>query len=375
LTNFVSDSAAEATVPRAVALRPALAVLFAALVLTFSRAAFAHAVGLSRGTYLVDASGVRVTLTFARTDAIALVPSLDANHDGVLTEAKLDAARRDLERGILGGVVVDSDGAPCVPSLDGISLTEEDGLEVHGIYACTPGGGEVHVALRFLERVGEGHRHVVHAVGASVVDEVGSRGHAEFAVRVGEGGEARDDVRWPELLRMGVEHILAGYDHLVFLFGLVLVGGRLRAIVAVITAFTVAHSITLALATLGLWAPPPGIVEPAIALSIACVGVENFFVTSADRRWRITFPFGLVHGFGFAGALRAIGLPRAAVPEALFFFNLGVEAGQLAVLALLLPLVYGLRRFAWFRGYGVKALSACVVLAGVMWFVGRVGWG
>jgi hydrogenase/urease accessory protein HupE len=173
---------------------------------------------------------------------------------------------------------------------------------------------------------------------------------------------------------MGIEHILTGYDHLVFLFGLVLLGGRPRAIVLVITAFTVAHSITLALATLGVWAPSPRIVEPAIALSIAYVGAENFFVTTAERRWRITFPFGLIHGFGFAGALREIGLPKAQVPEALVLFNLGVEMGQLAVLALVLPLIYWLRRFEWFRGRGVKGLSAAILLVGLFWFVNRV-WG
>ena len=140
-------------------------------------------------------------------------------------------------------------------------------------------------------------------------------------------------------LRMGIEHILTGYDHLVFLFGLVLIGGRLRSLVGAVTAFTVAHSITLALAVLGVWAPSPRIVEPAIALSIVWVGIENFFVKNAEGRWRITFPFGLIHGFGFAGALREIELPRARVPLALVSFNLGVEVGQLAVMAVVVPLI------------------------------------
>src|SRR5262249_14425463 len=123
--------------------------------------------------------------------------------------------------------------------------------------------------------------------------------------------------RMSGLFWMGIEHILTGYDHLLFLFGLVLVGGRLRSLALAISAFTVALSLTLALAALGIWAPSPRFVEPAIALSIAYVGVENYFVRDASKRWRITMPFGLIHGFGFAGALREVGLSRAEVPGAL----------------------------------------------------------
>ena len=113
------------------------------------------------------------------------------------------------------------------------------------------------------------------------------------------------------MLKLGIEHILTGADHLVFLLGLLLVAGGWRPLLGVVTAFTVAHSITLALAALSIFAPSPRLVEPAIALSIAYVGVENLLNPDARQRWRITFPFGLVHGFGFAGALRAIALPRA----------------------------------------------------------------
>jgi hydrogenase/urease accessory protein HupE len=174
------------------------------------------------------------------------------------------------------------------------------------------------------------------------------------------------------MLLMGIEHILLGYDHLVFLLGLVLVGGKWRELIWVVTAFTIAHSITLALAALGIWAPSPRIIEPAIALSIAYVGVENFFVADAGKRWRITFPFGLIHGFGFAGALAELGLPRAQVPVALLAFNLGVELGQLAVMALVVPLVLYLRKREAFRDKGVKAISTLIVVAGTVWFVLRV---
>ena len=141
----------------------------------------------------------------------------------------------------------------------------------------------------------------------------------------------------------------------------------------VVTAFTVAHSITLARAALGVVAPSPAVVEPAIALSIAYVGVENWFVKDAGKRWLLTFPFGLIHGFGFAGALREIAVPRADLPIALVSFNLGVEAGQVAVLAVVLPLLLRLRRLDWFVPAGVRVLSSGVACAGLVWFVLRIG--
>jgi hydrogenase/urease accessory protein HupE len=171
---------------------------------------------------------------------------------------------------------------------------------------------------------------------------------------------------------MGIEHILTGYDHLVFLFGLVLLRSRARDLVAVITAFTVAHSLTLAVAVLGVFTPRPRLVEPAIALSILYVGVENFFVKDARRRWRITFPFGLLHGFGFAGALSSAAISGAEIKVALVSFNVGVEAGQLLAMALLLPMVALARQRDGFEPRGVRVLSGAVALAGGAWFVLRL---
>jgi hydrogenase/urease accessory protein HupE len=171
---------------------------------------------------------------------------------------------------------------------------------------------------------------------------------------------------------MGLEHILTGYDHLLFLLGLVLVGRPLRSLVAAVTAFTLAHSVTLALSAFDVWAPSPRIIEPCIALSIAYVGIENWFVTDARGRWRITFLFGLVHGFGFASALREIALPRTEVPAALFAFNLGVELGQLAVLAALVPFVLAVRKTEAWKRVGLRACTMTIAAAGLVWFISRL---
>jgi hydrogenase/urease accessory protein HupE len=226
----------------------------------------------------------------------------------------------------------------------------------------------------FLERFAAGHRHL----GVIAIDGHETAFVAALAQETIEADATPSSsfraTSFPRMVLTGIEHILTGYDHLAFLVGLLLLGGRVRSLVGIITAFTVAHSITLCLAALHVVSLSPSFVEPAIALSIAYVGVENLFVKDASKRWRITFPFGLLHGFGFAGALTALDLPRAQLPAALFGFNLGVEIGQLGVLAVVLPVVLLARKNAWFRDWGVKALSVGIAVAGVAWFVQRV-WG
>jgi len=145
-------------------------------------------------------------------------------------------------------------------------------------------------------------------------------------------------------LQLGVEHILVGVDHLLFVLALILVAPNTRQLVMAITAFTVAHSVTLAAATLGLVNVPPPPVEAAIALSIAFValeivrGREGEPGIAARAPWVVAFAFGLLHGFGFAGALSEVGLPAGHIPAALLFFNVGVEIGQLLFVAMVLSL-------------------------------------
>ena len=148
-----------------------------------------------------------------------------------------------------------------------------------------------------------------------------------------------------DYLHLGIEHIFTGYDHIAFIFGLLVIAAAAglraggRRILAVVTAFTVAHSVTLIASALGLVSLPSAVVEPAIALSIAYVGVENLLGPAPRHRFALTFLFGLIHGFGFASVLREIGLPERGLLVCLVSFNLGVELGQLAVVAAVLPLL------------------------------------
>lgn len=172
----------------------------------------------------------------------------------------------------------------------------------------------------------------------------------------------------------GVHHILIGPDHILFLIGLLLLGGGWKALLKIVTAFTVGHSITLSLAALNLITPPPNVIEPAIALSIVFVGADNLVRGGGrDVRALIALTFGLVHGFGFANVLREFGLPREALGWSLFSFNVGVEIGQLFIVLLVASTLAVVRRRSETVGTRVAfAGSLIVIAAGTYWFVQRV---
>ncbi|MBI1397926.1 MAG: hypothetical protein GC151_18285 [Betaproteobacteria bacterium] len=170
---------------------------------------------------------------------------------------------------------------------------------------------------------------------------------------------------------MGVEHILTGYDHLLFLLALMLRGGNLWSLLKIVTAFTIAHSITLALAALDIVTLPSRLVEATIALSIAYVAAENLFLRkAASHRWAVSFLFGLVHGFGFSSVLRNLGLPREGLIWSLLNFNLGVETGQAAAILVALPALIWIRRSKW-ENRVITVLSAIVLVVGLVLFVDR----
>lgn len=178
-----------------------------------------------------------------------------------------------------------------------------------------------------------------------------------------------------EFIPAGIYHIFTGPDHVLFIVGLLLMGGSLLRLLSIVTAFTIAHSITLSLAALDIVNPSPVLIEPAIALSIVYVGIDNLMVgkTGRDLRAWIAFFFGFVHGFGFAGVLREFGLPREALGWSLFSFNFGVEIGQACIVVVVASLLAALRNRNQALASGVlKVGSVCVILAGGYWFIQRV---
>lgn len=177
-----------------------------------------------------------------------------------------------------------------------------------------------------------------------------------------------------QFFMLGVEHIFLGYDHILFLLALIVVS-RLRDLVKIVTSFTVAHTITLILATLEVVQVNRDWVEIAIAATIVYTAVENFWIRPGDaagsRRWMLTFAFGLIHGFGFAGVLRELGLPSTGLVRALLSFNVGVEVGQLAIVGALYLPVMAMR--TWRHGLTAqRVLSAGIALCGLGWLLDRL---
>jgi hypothetical protein len=224
-----------------------------------------------------------------------------------------------------------------------------------------------------------GHRHYVQLLNqdATLVGEaLLDRSNITFEASLARLHGAAASRSFGDFLALGVEHILTGYDHLLFLFGLLIVGMSLASAAGIITSFTVAHSITLALATFELVRLSPAVVEPLIALSIAYVGLENIVSRNLDRRWLLTFAFGLIHGLGFASVLREMGVGAGAAGalQPLLAFNLGVETGQIAIAAIALPVIAGLGRRPRLAFALRPAASVVVIGMGTWWLLERVAW-
>jgi hypothetical protein len=200
--------------------------------------------------------------------------------------------------------------------------------------------------------------------------------------------EANRLTQFLDYLRDGVWHIWIGFDHILFLLSLLLpavlvwgvrewraaetFGAAFWSVVRVVTAFTAAHSITLTLATLGYVSLPSRWVESAIAASVVLAALNNVWPVFHGRRWMVAFSFGLIHGFGFASVLVDLGLPRDALALALVGFNLGVECGQLAIVAVFLPLAFSLRRTWFYRRLVMVGGSLAIAVLAAVWLCERL---
>lgn len=205
------------------------------------------------------------------------------------------------------------------------------------------------------------------AMAAAARKPAAAPGEPPQAVAEGESVVAR-------FLWLGFTHILPeGTDHILFVLGLFFFSTLLRPLLLQITAFTIAHSITLGLSLLGVFSLPAAVVEPLIALSIIIVAVENiFFRKMRPSRFLVVFAFGLVHGLGFAGVLKGLGLPEGQFFKVLFSFNLGVELGQLAVIAMASALTVWMWRRPWYFRRVVVPVSTLIAGVGLFWFIQRL---
>lgn len=252
------------------------------------------------------------------------------------------------------------------------SLRDRESLRFEVTYATSAAPGLIGVTADLFPYDPE-HRTFlnVYEEGALVSQDIleGRHHHAEHFLGSRQGALAVAR----RFVPAGIHHILIGPDHILFLVGLMLTGGSLRRLLLIVTSFTAAHSVTLTLAALSILIPPPWLVEPAIALSIVYVGLDNLLRGSGrDLRAWIAFGFGFIHGFGFAYLLRDMGLPAEALGTSLLSFNVGVEVGQVLVVLTVGAALYAVRTRSPLVAARVTTVgSVVVILAGAYWFVER----
>ncbi len=321
-----------------------LGLLFALLM--FAPAARAHDVGLSVGDYRVSPGALSARLTFARREGFP-------------------APKEDLVRVVAGD-------ARCSVTVSGDDLlVQGDGIEVLLLAECPRGALPTRVELPWLR--GKTHTQLVSVHGEGTdrpIDRDIALTGREWSFVVG-GAPAP---ALPELVGVGAVHIFFGLDHLAFLLGLLLVPVTRRGLLFTLTAFTVGHSLSLLLSSLGVVTLGPRLVEPAIALSVAWIGLENLFRKRFTLRFLLALPFGLLHGLGFASGLREL-TNGAAVVAPVIAFNVGVELAQMGSLALFAALLWMADESPAFRLHGRRWLSITLAVLGLGWAASRIVYG
>ncbi len=313
---------------------------------------------------------------------------LDADGDGDITWGELRARHADISAFAMARLKLAGDGQACPLQVSGHEVDRHsDGaytvLRFSGTCDSAPAALDIGYSLFF--DIDAQHKGLL---------SLEYRGRVQSIVFTPE--QARQHFELGELTAMrqflsygreGVWHIWIGYDHILFLLSLLLPAVLMRErrrwlpvarfgdafwdVFKVVTSFTVAHSITLSLAALGVISLPSRLVESAIAASVVLAALNNLVPVVGGRRWVVAFAFGLIHGFGFASVLAELGLPRNALLLALVGFNLGVEAGQLAVVAAFLPLAYFLRASGFYRRVVLVGGSTAIVAIAMVWLLER----
>lgn len=324
-------------------------LMLAGLVLLVSSTVLAHDPGLSAAEVRILPDRIVAEVSFAPVDRERLPHAEVAEH--------LLVIKSDQE----------------ILKLRNFSVQSTDAKSIHFIleFPNSP-GTELHLSAIALNHLPRGHKQflsVLDANGKPLTERMLSSESKDVTIPLQTNSASTSR----SFLVLGIEHIFTGYDHLAFLLAVLLTGGSLRTNARIITSFTIAHSLTLALATFGVVTLPPALVEPLIAGSIVFVGIENLVRRQLARRWLVTFGFGLIHGLGFASIVRELGIGKMGMQGAipLLSFNLGVELAQISIAALILPLVWKLQQRPSFMLKQVPALSLLITLAGLYWLLTR----
>ena len=354
-----------------------LAVLFSLLPLQYAKA---HDPGLSSLAIRQRTNGLEATLTLAVRDA-SQVAELDANHDGTVTQVEFARSRWQLEAAVGGEVLIAADSKVRKAQFIRSHLDQNNNVEVRLDFGATV-FSSLEIQSKIIRSLPLGHRQyleVQNSRGETTFEQLLSAATDRATVEMPRTNASMAGFEivssFTNFLTLGVKHILTGYDHLLFLLGLLVVARGFFSSLSIITSFTIAHSITLAAATFNLAHIPSRIVEPLIAASIVYVGIENLLRSDVPKaRQLVTFGFGLIHGFGFASVLREMGIGAGTdgIALPLLSFNVGVELGQIMVAAVALPIIWKLRAKPVFIARWAPVCSAAVVLLGSFWYAERV---
>lgn len=354
------------------------------LLCVFSAAASAHSLSVA---YLhvaqhAGSNDFNLTIDVALAD-LELGVGIDANGDGEVTWGELRGRSDAVAHFVIAGLNLEAGGAPCRLRARPLAIRNyADGSYAHQPLTATCRSGDPTLEYSLLLDRDAQHRAIliVERDGKTVTSVLNSQ-HPSAQLAAPRG-------TFEAFVREGVHHILIGYDHLAFLASLLLAvalkrrEGRwervgtlaqsFRRAAVLVTAFTVAHSLTLSLAALGLVTPVGRLIEAAIALSVVLAALNNVWPVIVRRLWLLALGFGLVHGFGFAGALGELGVPKESRLTALLAFNIGVELGQLSVAAVLLPVVHLLSGWRNYPRFVMRPVSVAIAVLGSWWLFQRL---
>lgn len=362
-------------------------IVFAALLLLLCTLAHAHKPSDSYLTVKVEDGRIEGQWDIALRD-LEYAIGLDANGDSEITWGELSARHSEIASYALARLQVSTGGAACALRVsDHLVDQHSDGAYavIRFDAACPQSVDGLAIRYTLFFDLDPTHR------GLARIQAAGATQTAVFSPERSEQAfapvAASSVAQIMAFVREGIWHIWIGFDHVLFLLSLLLPavwqrgGGRWEPVprfgpafwevFRVVTAFTIAHSITLSLAALELVSLPSRLVESAIAASVLLAALNNLFPLVSDRRWLMAFGFGLIHGFGFASVLTDLGLPQGALISSLFGFNLGVEMGQLAIVAVFLPLAYAMRKTRFYARVVFAGGSVLVIMLAAVWLMER----
>jgi hydrogenase/urease accessory protein HupE len=379
-----------------------LAILFILSTL-FPSLAHAHAYSASYTDIKMDPEKTEFVFSIDTLSIIELIEDIDKNKNNELEKSEMKAENHELEELVHHHLTLDLNNRQQEPTLEKMVLEKKedkkfltyyltfpafsagDTLSLNdGLYVNDPATNYVNlISFEFAGTTGQailqGKERTWTILLTEAQEEQPQDGQTAQPDRSSEQenqsevapSEETSSSGWFSFFKLGMLHILTGYDHLLFLLALLLRKQTFKQYTAIITSFTIAHSITISLAVLGIITLPSRFVEAVIAFSIVYVALENIFRKEINHRWGVTFLFGLIHGLGFANILKEMNIPKADLAVALVNFNIGIEVVQLALVLLVLPLLTYMFKLKS-SGLIIKAGSIIVAALGAFWLIERL---